>query len=90
MFAQRQKLLQTLGFAISSLDNLDILTSTLEDLGRRHASYGVTDAQYASMGAALLWTLEQRLGRAWTPAAASAWTEAYGLLAALMRAAAER
>jgi hemoglobin-like flavoprotein len=90
MFAQRQKLLQTQGFAIGSLDNLEILTSTLEDLGRRHASYGVTDAQYDSMGAALLWTLEQRLGRAWTPAAASAWTEAYGLLAALMRDAAER
>jgi hemoglobin-like flavoprotein len=62
----------------------------LEDLGRRHASYGVTDTQYDSMGAALLWTLKQRLGRAWSPAAASAWNEAYGLLAALMRAAAER
>jgi hemoglobin-like flavoprotein len=90
MFAQREKLLQTLGFAVSSLDNVDILVPTLEDLGRRHASYGVTDTQYDSMGAALLWTLKQRLGRAWSPAAASAWNEAYGLLAALMRAAAER
>jgi hemoglobin-like flavoprotein len=90
MFAQRQKLLQTLGFAISSLDNLDVLMSTVEDLGRRHAGYGVTDAQYDSLGAALLWTLEQRLGRAWTPAVASAWTEVYGLLSAVMRTAAER
>jgi hemoglobin-like flavoprotein len=88
MFAQHQKLLQTLGFAISSLDNLDVLASIVEDLGRRHAGYGVTDSQYDSMAAALLWTLEQRLGRAWTPAVAAAWTEAYGLLAAVMRSAA--
>ena len=90
MSAQRQKLLKTIGFAIMGLDHLELLKPTMGDLGRRHAGYGVTDAQYDSMGAALLWTLEQRLGRAWTPAAASAWIEAYGLLAALMRDAAER
>jgi hemoglobin-like flavoprotein len=37
MFAQRKKLLQTLGFAISSLDNLDVLMPMVQDLGRRHA-----------------------------------------------------
>jgi hemoglobin-like flavoprotein len=90
MFAQRQKLLQTLGFAISGLDNLDVLMSTVEDLGRRHAGYGVTDAQYDSMRAALLWTLERCLGRVWTPAVSSAWTEVYGLLSTVMRNAAPR
>ena len=89
MFAQRQKLLQTLGFAVSGLDNLDLMLPTVEDLGRRHDGYGVTDAHYDSLGAALLWALEQRLGRAWTPAVASAWTEVYGLLSAAMRTAAE-
>ena len=49
MFAQRQKLLQTLGFAVSGLDNLDLLMPTVEDLGRRHAGYGVTDAHYDSL-----------------------------------------
>jgi hemoglobin-like flavoprotein len=90
MFAQRQKLLQTLGFAVSGLDNLDLLMPTVEDLGRRHAGYGVTEAHYDSLGAALLWALEQRLGRAWTPAVAAAWTEVYGLLSTVMRTAAER
>jgi hemoglobin-like flavoprotein len=90
MFAQRQKLLQTLGFAVSSLDNLDLLMPTVEDLGRRHAGYGVTEAHYDSLGAALLWALEQRLGHAWTPAVAAAWTEVYGLLSTVMRTAAER
>jgi hemoglobin-like flavoprotein len=90
MFAQRKKLLQTLGFAISGLDNLDVLLSTVEDLGRRHAHYGVTDAHYDSVGAALLWTLEQGLGGAWTPEVEEAWAEVYGLISAVMRGAAER
>jgi hemoglobin-like flavoprotein len=89
MAAQRKKLLQTLSFAIRGLDDLDALVSKVEDLGRRHAGYGVTDAHYDSVGAALLWTLEQGLGRAWTPAVASAWTEVYALLSGIMRNAPE-
>ena len=89
MLAQREKLLQTLAFAVGNLDKLDELVSTVEALGRRHAGYGVTSAHYDSVGAALLWTLEQGLGRAWTPAVASAWSEIYELLAAVMRGAAE-
>jgi hemoglobin-like flavoprotein len=60
MAAQRKKLLQTLAFAINGLDNLGALKSKVEDLGRRHAGYGVSDAQYDSVGAALLWTLGRR------------------------------
>jgi hemoglobin-like flavoprotein len=90
MVAQRKKLLQTLSFAINGLDNLDGLASKGKDLGRRHAGYGVTDAQYDSVGAPLLWTLEQGLGRAWTPAVASAWTEVYAMLSGIMRSAAAR
>ena len=88
--AQRKKLLQTLAFAIGGLDNLGALVSKVEDLGRRHAGYGVTDAHYDSVGAALVWTLEQGLGHAWTPAVASAWTEVYAMLSGIMRTAAAR
>jgi hemoglobin-like flavoprotein len=88
MVAQRKKLLQTLSFAINGLNDLDALASKVEDLGRRHAGYGVTDPQYDSVGAALLWTLEQGLAQAWTPAVASAWTEVYQLLSRIMRKAA--
>jgi hemoglobin-like flavoprotein len=90
MVAQRKKLVLTLAFGIGGLDELDALISKVEDLGRRHAGYGVTDAQYDSVGAALLWTLEQGLGPAWTPAVAAAWTEVYQLLSGIMRNAAER
>lgn len=49
----------------------------IADLGKRHPGYGVTDTHYDSVGAALLWTLEQGLGEAWTAA--------YALLAGVMR-----
>src|SRR5690348_3646993 len=65
MAQQRRKLLHVLGVAVSSLDNLGALMKTVEDLGRRHAGYGVKDAHYDSVGAALLWTLEEGLGSAW-------------------------
>ena len=83
MVAQRKKLLQTLAFAIGGLDNLGALVSKVEDLGRRHAGYGVTDAHYDSVG-------EQGLGHAWTPPVAAAWTEVYRLLSGIMRNAAAR
>ena len=85
MGLQRKRLLQVLNVAVSSLDNLGALSKTVEDLGRRHAGYGVKDAHYDSVGVALLWTLEQGLGDAWTPNAAAAWKEIYGLLSSIMR-----
>ena len=36
------------------------------------------------VGAALLWTLEQGLGDAWTPDVAEAWTAAYATLSGFM------
>jgi len=85
MTQQRRKLVQVLNVAVSSLDNLGALTKTVEDLGRHHAGYGVQESHYDSVGIALIWTLEQGLGSAFTPATAAAWKELYGLLSATMR-----
>jgi hemoglobin-like flavoprotein len=85
MVQQRKKLVQILSVVVSSLDNLGALGRMVEDLGRRRARYGVKDAHYDSVGVALLWTLEQGLGAAWTPEAAVAWKEVYGLLSSIMR-----
>jgi hemoglobin-like flavoprotein len=57
--------------------------------GRRHVTYGVRPEHYYTVGAALLWTLEQRLGAAFTPAVREAWVAAYGVLANTMRDATE-
>ena len=88
MTVQRQKLVQTLGVAIRGLDDMDTLVPIVEDLGRRHAGYGVTDAHYETVGAALLWTLEKGLGEAWNPKVEDAWVAAYATLSGVMRKAA--
>jgi hemoglobin-like flavoprotein len=45
----------------------------------------VTHAHYETLAAALLLTLEQELGSAFTPAVREAWTAAYLLLAGTMK-----
>ena len=77
--------MQTLTVAVRSLYKLEDLVPALEALGRRHAGYGVRDAHYDTVGQALLWTLEQGLGAAFTPAVRDAWVETYALVASVMR-----
>jgi hemoglobin-like flavoprotein len=89
MREQGRKLMQVLAFAVSKLDALDELVPAVEALGRRHVGYGVKDAHYDTVGAALLWTLEQGLGPAFTPDVKSAWTTVYGVLASTMKTAAK-
>lgn len=85
---QQKKLIRALAMVVGALDRIEALVPTIEDLGRRHSGYGVTDEHYDSVGAALLWTLEQGLCEAWTAEVKEAWTAAYGLLAGVMRDAA--
>ena len=85
MADQRRKLMQALAAVINGIDHLEPLIPVLENLGARHRRYGVVDAHYDTVGAALLWTLAQGLKEIWTPAAEAAWTEAYGTVAGVMR-----
>lgn len=82
---QRKKLIQALALVVKGLDNLESIVPIVADLGRRHVAYGVTERHYDSVGAALLWTLEQGLGPDWTPKTKAAWTTAYTLLSNVMR-----
>ena len=88
MQAQGQKLMTMLNTAVVGLDRLDAIVPAVADLGRRHVGYGVTAEHYDTVGAALLWTLEQGLGDAFTEEVKSAWTVAYTTLADVMKAAA--
>ena len=85
---QGRKLMQALAMVVRGLDRLEQLVPAVEALGRRHGAYGVEDAHYETVSAALLWTLERGLGRAYTPAVRDAWSEAYWLVAEVMKRAA--
>jgi hemoglobin-like flavoprotein len=90
MAKQRRMLMQMLSAAVKGLTRLDRLVPAVEDLGRRHAGYGVEDAHYDTVAAALIWTLEKGLGEAFTPEMRDAWTTVYGLLATTMKNAAAK
>lgn len=82
---QKKKLMQTLTVVVRGLYKLDELTPALEALGRRHVGYRVQDAHYETVGQALLWTLEQGLGDAFTPTLRDAWAETYHLVTSAMQ-----
>lgn len=88
MSEQRKKLMQMISAAVNGLDRIDRLIPAVEELGRRHATYGVSDEHYVVVGEALLWTLEKALGSAFTPEMSHAWATVYGLLATTMKNAA--
>ncbi len=89
MAAQGRRLMQMIALAVSKLDEPTTLMPALAQLGQRHAGYGVRDAHYDTVGVALLTTLRQGLGVAYTPEVEEAWTEVYGVIASTMKAAAK-
>ncbi len=86
LHAQGRRLMTMIGVAVSGLDRAETLVPALRALGARHRDYGVTDAHYATVGDALLETLGQGLGDAFTPALRDAWTAVYTLVSTTMRA----
>ena len=90
MVEQERQLMAMLAQIVQAIDRPEDLVSSVAALGRRHVHYGVKDGDYESVGAALLWTLEQGLGDAFTPEVRAAWAEAYLTVATVMRRAATR
>lgn len=89
MSGQRDKLLAALGKVVANVDDLEIAVPFLQQLGRDHRKFAVSDEHYPAVGKALLTTLEHFLGQEWTPALSRDWTAAYGLVSEVMVAAAK-
>ncbi len=87
---QGLRFLAALHVAVGGLSEPELMVTAVKQLGQRHVAYGVRPEHYHTFGKALFWTLEQQLGDRWTPPVAAAWTEAYYLLAGLMKEAAQR
>ncbi len=84
MVQQGRMLMSMLHAAVNGLTNLEALVPVVRKLGANHVHYGVRDEDYATVGSALLETLEVGLGESFTPAVRDAWTAAYGLLSSTM------
>jgi hemoglobin-like flavoprotein len=88
MKTQGRMLMQMIDYAVTDLDNPDTLIPAIQHLGKRHVGYGVKGKDYETVGEALLWTLEQGLGKDFTPEVKDAWAAAYKFLSDTMKNAA--
>lgn len=88
MTEQGRKLMAVIGTAVNSLNDLEAIVPTVEEMGKRHVDYGVKEEDYDTVGAALLWTLEVGLGDDFTPETKEAWALTYNILADVMKKAA--
>jgi len=84
MVHQGDRLMSMIASAVGLLDKPQVLLPVLRNLGARHGGYGVVAAHYATVGGALLLTLEQGLGDAFTPEVREAWTAMYGVVSRTM------
>jgi hemoglobin-like flavoprotein len=85
MADQGRKLMAMIGVAVAHLDRLDEIVPAVQQLGARHAGYGVPNESYDTVGAALVWTLAQGLGEDFTGEMAAAWSDCYAIISAVMQ-----
>lgn len=84
MHQQGERLMTMIGAAVNLLDQPDNLVPVLRKLGARHVNYGVRDEHYATVGGALLKTLQQGLGAAYTDDVHTAWSALYRVVSHTM------
>jgi nitric oxide dioxygenase len=90
MKRQRTMLLGALVLLRKSLRDLDRIAPTLRSLGARHVGYGALPEHYPVVGTLLIESMAQVAGAAWRPDYATAWADAYAVVAAEMMAGAEQ
>jgi len=85
---QKRKIMHMIDTMVNSLDRVEASFPGVEQLGARHAHYGVKHQDYDVLGAAILWTLAIELGQDFTVEVKEAWTITYNELTRAMKAAA--
>jgi hemoglobin-like flavoprotein len=70
------------------LDDLESLRPQMQELGRKHAEYGVNSEHYRVFSTALLWALAQALGSEFDRETRDAWQAAMGSICRAMESAA--
>jgi hemoglobin-like flavoprotein len=81
---QARRTMGAVKFVVERLGQLDDAAAYLVKLGARHVNYGVEPEHFPVVGAALMWTLEQGLGAAFTADVRDAWAAAWEILAGAM------
>jgi len=85
---QGREFMQVLAVAVGGLSNVTTLVPMVQQLGVRHAAYGVQARHYDAVRQALLYTLAVILQDDYTDDVRAAWATAYAMLAGIMKEAA--
>ena len=80
MERQHLKLMDTIAALVGTLDNQALFQSIITHTARQHARFGVTSSQLNAFGDALISSLEQQLGPAFTPELKQAWIALYAAI----------
>ncbi|WP_172331798.1 globin domain-containing protein [Mangrovicoccus sp. HB161399] len=81
---QREKLADTLAWAVRNLDSPSVLAEVVQGLARRHVTYGALPVHYPVVGAALIHALQLNAPGGLSEAETGAWTAAFETLSDIM------
>jgi len=84
MLEQRKKLQRSLALIVEHIQHPEALSEMLRELGQRHVTYGIRPEHYPLVGAVLLETFADFLGKHWTQAHHDAWVKGYQAVSSLM------
>ena len=84
MERQQLKLMDMIAAIVGALDQRELFRSLISDTGRQHARLGVQPSHYAAFREALLGSLAEQFGGAFTPELRQAWLTLYGAVEAEM------
>lgn len=84
MFAQSEKLWQSVVMVVESAGNLDRVVAALRDLGARHVAYGAQPEHYVLVTEVLIRTVASFMSDRWSDAHQQAWQAALEAVCATM------
>jgi nitric oxide dioxygenase len=77
MEKQYLKLMDTIAAIVGALNNHALFQSIIGHTARQHARFGVTASQLAAFGEALIWSMQEQFGSAFSSEMRRAWIELY-------------
>jgi hemoglobin-like flavoprotein len=77
MERQHIKLMDTIAAIVGALDERALFQSIITHTGRQHGRFGVDQSHFVAFGDAMIWSLEQQFGSAFTPELRAAWIALY-------------
>lgn len=84
MDTQRDRLLKALLTAAEHIDNTEVLTAYLKNLGRGHRKYGTRPEHYPAVGECLIGSLSRYASAVWDEETEAAWVRTYTTISQIM------